>query len=109
MASRLASRLAAILLLCAATSVAGQETEDTPIDLGIEEQVDVNFVLVDFMVLDRDDRQVPDLTIDCLRSLSSEVSTLPGVKVAICENGTGPESVEQLRAAIEEELKKIDK
>ena len=47
--------------------------------------------------------RVPDLTIDCLRSLSGEVSTLPDVKVAICENGTGPESAEQLRAAIEDE------
>jgi GT2 family glycosyltransferase len=40
------------------------------------------------------------LTIDCLRSLESEIRALPRVKVMICENGTGPESVEQLTAAI---------
>ena len=44
--------------------------------------------------------KVPDLTIDCLRSLEPEIRTLPRVKVMICENGTGPESVEQLRVAI---------
>lgn len=47
--------------------------------------------------------RVPDLTIDCLRSLSGEVQALPGVKVAICENGTGPAAVEQLATAIEHE------
>lgn len=56
--------LVAILLLCTATGVAAQETEDTPVDLGLEEQVDVNFVLIDFMVLDRNDRPVPDLTVE---------------------------------------------
>jgi hypothetical protein len=54
--------LAAVLFLC--TSTAAQETEEQPIDLGIQEEVDVNFVVVDFMVLDRNDRQVGDLTIE---------------------------------------------
>jgi len=44
-----------------------------------------------------------DLTIDCLRSLSTEVPTVPGTKVAVCENGTGEDSVRELREAIERE------
>lgn len=46
--------------------------------------------------------KVTDLTVDCLRSLASEVAALPGTHVAVCENGTGPEAVQQLRAAIEQ-------
>lgn len=46
--------------------------------------------------------KVPDLTIDCLRSLEAEVPRVPGARVGVCENGTGPESVETLRRAIEE-------
>lgn len=42
-----------------------------------------------------------DLTIDCLRSLSDEVEGLPGVKVAVCENGTGDDSVRMLKEAID--------
>ncbi len=44
-----------------------------------------------------------DLTIDCLRSLVPEVAELPGVRVAICENGSGPEAESDLAAAIERE------
>lgn len=40
------------------------------------------------------------LTIECLRSLSTEIRALPGTKVAVCENGTGDEAVRQLREAI---------
>jgi hypothetical protein len=45
--------------------------------------------------------RVTDLTIDCLRSLSGEIHRVPGVKVAVCENGTGPEDARRLREAIE--------
>jgi GT2 family glycosyltransferase len=45
--------------------------------------------------------RVTDLTIECLRSLEHEVRTVPGTQVAVCENGTGPEAVEQIRTAIE--------
>ncbi len=41
-----------------------------------------------------------DLTIDCLRSLEPEIPTVPGTKVAVCENGTGPEAVRALEEAI---------
>lgn len=47
--------------------------------------------------------KVTDLTIDCLRSLEPEVTALPGTKVAVCENGTGPDAVAQLRDAIDRE------
>lgn len=46
--------------------------------------------------------KVPDLTIDCLRSLGPEVARIPGARVAVCENGTGPESAEKIRRAIDE-------
>ncbi|MEX0885101.1 MAG: glycosyltransferase family 2 protein [Phycisphaeraceae bacterium] len=42
-----------------------------------------------------------DLTIDCLRSLEPEIATVPGTKVAVCENGTGPDAVAQIEKAIE--------
>ncbi len=46
--------------------------------------------------------RVTDLTIDCLRSLSEQISRVPGTKVAVCENGSGGDAAEQLRRAIEE-------
>jgi GT2 family glycosyltransferase len=46
--------------------------------------------------------RVPDLTIDCLRSLSAEIDRVPGARVAVCENGTGGDSADRLRKAIEE-------
>jgi N-acetylglucosaminyl-diphospho-decaprenol L-rhamnosyltransferase len=46
--------------------------------------------------------RVTDLTIDCLRSLSSEVSRCPAIKVRVCENGTGGDAEERLRSAIVE-------
>src|SRR5579859_5340127 len=45
--------------------------------------------------------RVTDLTIDCLRSLSGEIHRVPGTKVAVCENGTGPEDARRLREAID--------
>ena len=46
--------------------------------------------------------RVTDLTIDCLRSLSGEVSRCPSVRVGVCENGTGGDAEERLRRAIVE-------
>jgi N-acetylglucosaminyl-diphospho-decaprenol L-rhamnosyltransferase len=46
--------------------------------------------------------RITELTIDCLRSLVGEVGRVPGTRVAVCENGTGAEAVEQLRRAIDE-------
>jgi GT2 family glycosyltransferase len=46
--------------------------------------------------------RVTDLTIDCLRSLSAEIHRVPGTKVAICENGSGGDAAERLRAAIKQ-------
>jgi GT2 family glycosyltransferase len=47
--------------------------------------------------------RVPDLTIDCLRSLDREVRQMPGTKVAVCENGTGGDAPLRLRGAIDAE------
>ncbi len=44
-----------------------------------------------------------DLTIDCLRSLAPEIRALPGVRVAVCENGTGGDSRRQIADAIARE------
>ncbi len=44
-----------------------------------------------------------DLTIDCLRSLRPEIETVPGTKVAVCENGTGGDAAVKLARAIEDE------
>jgi N-acetylglucosaminyl-diphospho-decaprenol L-rhamnosyltransferase len=46
--------------------------------------------------------RVTDLTIDCLRSLSGEVGRYPGVRVTVCENGSGGDAEERLRRAITE-------
>jgi len=45
---------------------------------------------------------VTDLTIDCLRSLSTRIHTVPGAKVALVENGSGGDAAERLRAAIDQ-------
>jgi hypothetical protein len=47
--------------------------------------------------------RVADLTINCLRALAPEVRALPGVRAVVCENGTGPESVDRLSSAIKQE------
>lgn len=46
--------------------------------------------------------RVPELTIDCLRSLSGEIGRVPGARAVVCENGSGAEAVEAIRRAIEE-------
>ena len=43
-----------------------------------------------------------DLTIDCLRSLQPEVTSTPGFRVAVIENGSGDASVPRLTRAIAE-------
>jgi len=45
---------------------------------------------------------VAHLTIDCLHSMADEVARLPGVHVAVCENGTGDDSVERIQKAIDD-------
>jgi N-acetylglucosaminyl-diphospho-decaprenol L-rhamnosyltransferase len=44
--------------------------------------------------------RVVELTIKCLHSIASQIQDVPGARVFVCENGTGPESVEQLRQCI---------
>jgi N-acetylglucosaminyl-diphospho-decaprenol L-rhamnosyltransferase len=44
--------------------------------------------------------RVTDLAIDCLKSLEAEVPSLDGVKVGLCENGSGGDAEERLRKAI---------
>jgi N-acetylglucosaminyl-diphospho-decaprenol L-rhamnosyltransferase len=44
--------------------------------------------------------RVAHLTIDCLHSLAGEVGRMPGMHVAVCENGSGSDAVDQLRKAI---------
>jgi GT2 family glycosyltransferase len=46
--------------------------------------------------------RVADLTIECLRSLMPEVRSLAGVKVAVCENGSGGDVADRLQTAIRE-------
>jgi GT2 family glycosyltransferase len=46
--------------------------------------------------------RVPDLTIDCLKSLSGEIGRVPGARVGLLENGTGGDSADRLRTAIED-------
>lgn len=46
--------------------------------------------------------RVPELTIDCLRSLMPELEAIPGAKVAVCENGTGGDSFARIQAAVDE-------
>jgi N-acetylglucosaminyl-diphospho-decaprenol L-rhamnosyltransferase len=40
------------------------------------------------------------LTCDCLRTLEPEIASIPGSKVAICENGSGDDSTEKLTETI---------
>ena len=47
--------------------------------------------------------RTPKLTIDCLRSLVSEVQALPGTRVVVTDNKSGDDSVEQIGTAIKTE------
>lgn len=42
------------------------------------------------------------LVVDCLRSLEGEVAALPGTRVVVTDNASGDDSVDRLRAAVEE-------
>jgi N-acetylglucosaminyl-diphospho-decaprenol L-rhamnosyltransferase len=44
--------------------------------------------------------RVAHLTIDCLRSIANEIESVPGMQVAVCENGTDEESAERIQRAI---------
>jgi N-acetylglucosaminyl-diphospho-decaprenol L-rhamnosyltransferase len=44
--------------------------------------------------------RVADLTIDCLHSMAGEIASVPGIHVAVCENGTGDDSAERIQQAI---------
>ncbi len=46
--------------------------------------------------------RVTDLTIDCLKSIEPEIASVPGMRVAVCENGTGGDAEQRLRDAIVE-------
>ena len=43
------------------------------------------------------------LTIDCLRSLVTEVQSLPGMRVVVGDNASGDRSVEEISSAIASE------
>jgi GT2 family glycosyltransferase len=45
--------------------------------------------------------RVVEFTIECLRSLSHEIPSVPGARVAVCENGTGDDSEARLRGVID--------
>jgi len=45
--------------------------------------------------------RTPDLTIDCLTSLASEMSTVPGTRVIVTDNASGADSVLSIQAAID--------
>ncbi len=60
-----------------------------------EGEIDVLVVIVCY--------RATQLTIDCLRSLEGEVAGAAGLKVGVCENGTGGSSAAELRAKIESE------
>jgi VWFA-related protein len=52
---------ALVLVSYASTGAPAQEPGEKPLDVGIEEEVGIDYVLVDFIVLDAQGRPVPDL------------------------------------------------
>ena len=46
--------------------------------------------------------RVAKLTIDCLHSVAAEIGHVPDVCVAVCENGTGDDSADRIRRAIDD-------
>lgn len=57
-------RCRVLIALLFGWTVAVAQEPPPPLELGIEEEVEVRLVLVDLLALDRDDRPVPDLTAD---------------------------------------------
>ena len=56
-----------------------------------------NFLLITIV-----NYRVPNLTINCLRSLESEVQALSGTKVVVIDNDSNDDSIEQIQTAIEQ-------
>jgi N-acetylglucosaminyl-diphospho-decaprenol L-rhamnosyltransferase len=46
--------------------------------------------------------RVAHLVIECLQSVAMEIETVPGIQVAVCENGTGDDSADRIQKAIDE-------
>lgn len=46
--------------------------------------------------------RVAHLTIDCLQSVAEEIGRVPGTHVAVCENGTGDDSADRIKRAIDD-------
>src|ERR1700743_1325867 len=46
--------------------------------------------------------RVAPLVVDCLRSIVEELDRVPGTCVAVCENGSGDNSAETIKKAIDE-------
>src|SRR5579863_3005912 len=46
--------------------------------------------------------RVAHLVIECLESVAREINTVPRIHVAVCENGTGDDSADRIRKAIDE-------
>ena len=46
--------------------------------------------------------RVAHLLIDCLGSVAGEIDSVPGMHVAVCENGTGDDFAERIQKAIDE-------
>jgi N-acetylglucosaminyl-diphospho-decaprenol L-rhamnosyltransferase len=46
--------------------------------------------------------RVAPLVVDCLRSIVEELDRVPGTRVAVCENGSGDNSAETIKKAIDE-------
>jgi hypothetical protein len=44
--------------------------------------------------------RTPDLTINCLRSLTTEIKSVPGMKVTVIDNASGDDSVAKIQNAI---------
>src|SRR2546423_14807421 len=45
--------------------------------------------------------RTPELTIDCLRSLAPEISSVPGTSVVVADNASGDRSIEKIQAAVD--------
>jgi cellulose synthase/poly-beta-1,6-N-acetylglucosamine synthase-like glycosyltransferase len=46
--------------------------------------------------------RVAHLAIDCLESVARQISSVPAIHVAVCENGTGDDSADKIQKAIDE-------
>ena len=71
---------ALVMTLCSLTGIAAQERQDEPVELGIEERIEVDYVLVDFIVLDAQGQPVSDLKLEQFKlkvgGIKTPISTL---------------------------------